>query len=316
MSTFKSFFLNKVLLLVFVAIGSIAGCGSVVEDGGGGSGGQDYVCERDKGSSTSCICSNLSGGMSQICECCLPFPPYSIRCEEISNSPCPNTSILSGFIEIAFTFDNPPNREHCFVLQTDDGQNIRLVDGPDVNVEDVLFPGASVTVQATLGSFGFICKPIPIDDIGEVLEIIEISETPIPPPELPPLDFVSVPELISPINNAIIEQNNPDTGCPFDPDRGFGYKIFYDWTDSTSPNGVETYGLNFINDSKTSISRSTTSSEHTEIQCNTFVGEGAIWEWRVRAFDNLDFQSQNSETRLFEFGPCLLEDGSPCHNPP
>jgi len=304
--------LTKTLLLVFIAIVAIVGCGDGSESEGGGRDGQAFVCEGD-----SCFCTNLSGGMSQTCEISGGFfGVFFKECEDISNSPCPNTSILSGIIEIAFTFDNPPNREHCFVLQTDDGQNIRLVDGPDVNVEDVLFPGASVTVQATLGLSCCLCKPIPIDDIGEVLDIIEISETPIPPPELPPLDFVSVPELISPINNAIIEQNNPDTGCPFDPDRGFGYKIFYDWTDSTSPNGIEIYALNFINDLKTSINRITTSSEFTEIQCNTFIGEGAIWDWRVRAFDNLDFQSQDSETRLFEFGPCLLEDGSPCHNPP
>jgi len=294
---------------------------SFVQCGGGGSeseggGEREFVCERDKSSGTSCVCRNLSGGMSRTCELVCCIIAFFTECEDISSSPCPNTSILSGFIEIAFTFDNPPNREHCFVLQTDDGQNIRLVDGPDVNVEDVLFPGASVTVQATLGSSGTICKPIPIDDIGEVLDIIEISEPPIPPPELPPLDFVSVPELISPINNAIIEQNNPDTGCPFDPDRGFGYRIFYDWTDSTSPNGIKSYVISFNNEFGNLVSTTTTPSEFTDIQCNTFIGEGFTREWRVIANDNLDFGSQFSETRLFEFGPCLLEDGSPCRNPP
>jgi len=307
--------MKKILILILLAFGAIGGCGGSGGEGVG-SGEQDYVCERDKGNSTSCICTNFSGGMSQICECCTPFfPPSFIACEEVSSSPCPNTSLISGVIDIAFTFSNPPGREYCYVLRTDDGKNIRLVDGPDIIVDDVLFPGASVTLQTTLGRSDLLCKPLSIDDFGEVLDIIEISEKPIPPPELPPLDFVSIPKPISPMNNAIIVQNDPSTGCPFDPVRGYGYKISFDWSDSTSPNGIEKYALTFIRDDKTNISRSAADSEFTEIQCNTFVEEGAIWEWRVRAFDNLDFQSQDSKTSLFEFGPCKLGDGSRCRIP-
>jgi hypothetical protein len=302
-------------LLIFFATGSIGGCGGGDGgggDGGGGSGGESFVCERDRDPFAICFCSNLSGGMSQTCEYFLGTPEI-LGCEEISNSPCPNTFIFSGSIELGFTSAGDPNRELCFVLQTDDGQRIRLVDGPDVKVEDVLFPGASVTVQATLGPSGG-CT-IPIDNEGEVLDIIEISGPPVSPPELPPTDLVSAPELISPINNAIIEQNNPDTGCPFDPDRGYGYRIFYDWTDSTSPNGIKEYFLRIEkrrNGFTSETRKFTTSSEYTDIQCNDFRDEGLSWRWDVRAIDNLDFLSGISELGEFQFGPCLLEDGSPC----
>src|SRR5215475_8758440 len=56
-----------------------------------------------------------------------------------------------------------------------------------------------------------------------------------------PVQGPSVPVLTFPPNGAMIEQNDPRGGCPFNPSVGFGLYVPYDWQDSTSVAGISHY---------------------------------------------------------------------------
>ncbi|MDA2930597.1 DUF11 domain-containing protein, partial [Acidobacteria bacterium AH-259-O06] len=131
-----------------------------------------------------------------------------------------------------------------------------------------------------------------------------------PPPELPP------PELITPIENAVIPQNDPNIDCPFDPTRGSGYQIFLDWTDSSAPSGIDGYELLVKNANSPELLVETfvKSSQFTRTNCNLAVIDKNLegWRWRVRAKDALGNFSDYSTTGSFQFAPCRLADGTPC----
>jgi len=144
-----------------------------------------------------------------------------------------------------------------------------------------------------------------------------IPSPPIDPPVAPPINsIVFTPILITPINNEIIIQNNPDTGCPSDTPVGSGYSIFFDWTDSSSPNGISGYQLVVKRKSAPLLLIDTfvTVSEFDFLACSSFVTDFNLldWEWTVQAEDNLGNLSQISETGLFQFEACRLPDGTLC----
>jgi hypothetical protein len=128
------------------------------------------------------------------------------------------------------------------------------------------------------------------------------------------------PELITPINTVSIIQNDSTSGCPLDPTKGYGYEIFFDWTDSDSPNGISGYRLHVQHkDSQYPIVDTfVTTSDYTYTSCNGFITDANLydWEWRVQAEDNLNNPSLWSNTGVFQFEPCRLEDGSSCNAPP
>ena len=125
-----------------------------------------------------------------------------------------------------------------------------------------------------------------------------------------------IPELLSPVDNAVIQQNDPTSGCSLNPSRGYGLQIFFDWTDSSSANGVVGYELFVKKDTATLpiVSTLVGSSEFAHTSCNSFVTDGNLegWEWRVRAQDALGTFSDWSAAGLFQFAPCRLADGTPC----
>ena len=125
--------------------------------------------------------------------------------------------------------------------------------------------------------------------------------------------------LLTPINNEIIQQNNPNIGCPFDPTSGFGFRISYDWTDASSPNGINGYHL-FVKSMTAMfplIDIFVLDSNFTDTSCNTFVIDPNLndWIWTVQAEDNMGILSPVA-TGEFMFGPCRLDDGTPCNAPP
>jgi len=136
--------------------------------------------------------------------------------------------------------------------------------------------------------------------------------------EPPPVANVTIPILLTPINDEIIQQNNPNIGCPFDPTRGFGWRIFFDWTDTSSPNGIKGYHLfaTNINAMFPIIDIFVPDSNFTETSCNSFVIDANLdgWIWTVQAEDNLGNLS-SVETDEFVFEPCMLDDGTPCNAP-
>lgn len=151
----------------------------------------------------------------------------------------------------------------------------------------------------------------------------EISKSPCPtspcPADNQSNQIVSTPELLIPIENLVITQNNPNIGCPPNPTRGFGYSIFFDWTDSISPNGISGYHV-FVQRQGSPLPLIDTfviNSEFEFINCNGFVADFNLfdWEWTVQAQDNLGNLSNSSDTGLFQFEQCRLGDGTPCNAP-
>jgi Peptidase family M23 len=128
---------------------------------------------------------------------------------------------------------------------------------------------------------------------------------------------LTAPTLLTPINNMTIVQNNPNTGCSPNPSSGFGIRIFFDWTDSGSPNGITGYHIVAQHQGSqfSIVDTFVTTSAFTFTQCNSFVADANLdgWEWRVQAQDNLGNLSPFSSTGLFRFAPCRLGDGTPCH---
>ena len=125
-----------------------------------------------------------------------------------------------------------------------------------------------------------------------------------------------IPKLITPANNAVIQQNDPTPGCTLHPTRGYGQQILFDWTDTSSVNGVVGYELFAKKDTALNpiVSTFVSISQFTSTSCNSFVTDGNLegWEWRVRAQDTLGNFSDWSTTRLFQFAPCRLADGTRC----
>jgi len=129
-------------------------------------------------------------------------------------------------------------------------------------------------------------------------------------------DTLQAPTLLSPVEGAIITQNNPATGCPLTSGRGYGLRIDFDWTDSTSDNGIAGYEL-FVKKASATLPLTDVfvpSSLFTFIQCASFATDENLtgWQWRVRAEDTLGNFSAWTPDRTFQFAPCRLADGSVC----
>ena len=126
----------------------------------------------------------------------------------------------------------------------------------------------------------------------------------------------SVPQLLAPINDASIPQNNPNIGCPSNPRRGYGLAILFDWTDSTSPTGVAGYEIYARKRDALSpiINTFVTISQYYYKSCNSFANDLFLtnWEWRVRAKDNAGNYSDWTPTAVYQLAPCRLEDGTSC----
>lgn len=132
--------------------------------------------------------------------------------------------------------------------------------------------------------------------------------------------LVSVPTLLTPIDNAVIQQNVAASGCPANPTRGFGLRIAFDWTDASSTNGILRYQLTVTPAGAASPTTDTyvDKSEFTYISCNSFVIDEHLpgWQWRVRAQDTRGNYSDWTPTGTFQFAPCRLADGTACYAPP
>ena len=137
-----------------------------------------------------------------------------------------------------------------------------------------------------------------------------------PPPEQ--VVEVTTPVLLTPINNDTIQQNNPSIGCPIGPFSGFGFRIFYDWSDSSSPNGIMGYHLFVMNINAMFplIDIFVLDSDFTFTSCNSFVVGSNLndWMWTVQAEDNIGNLSPVA-TGEFMFEPCRLANGAFCNAP-
>lgn len=131
----------------------------------------------------------------------------------------------------------------------------------------------------------------------------------------------SQPTLLMPINGALIPQNDPTTGCPFDPAGGHGHRIVFDWTDAQARNGIAGYELvcarSSVENPLPIIETFVEVSELTQASCGFIIDRNLDnWVWRVRAMDTQSVFGEWSEVGVFGFEPCRLDDGGVCWAPP
>ncbi len=129
------------------------------------------------------------------------------------------------------------------------------------------------------------------------------------------LSFTStVPRLLEPMGTAI-KQNDPSSGCPEAGNRGQGFVIHFDWTDSESSEGIAGYQIWVMHKGSLYplVDWEVGESEVTYQGCGFVIGPNLKdWEWRVRARSLTDSNSIWTQVGTFEFQPCRLADGSKC----
>ena len=136
--------------------------------------------------------------------------------------------------------------------------------------------------------------------------------------DIPPTIFPEKPILIQPNENQLIKQNNPLIDCQIYWERenfGFGHRIYFDWSDSESSDGVSGYQLiagypGFV----PQVNEFVTEFQYTFIDCNSFVPERNLtkMEWTVQAVDRVGNLGEISDTGTIHFEPCVLENGKTC----
>ncbi len=126
------------------------------------------------------------------------------------------------------------------------------------------------------------------------------------------------PNLTAPAEGAVIQQNNPASGCPLDPTRGQGFTADLEW--AADPAGIPPahYELVVQHPGFNPLESVTVDDTRFQlVQCGGFIADANLsgWEWRVRSVDAAGNTSAWS-TRSFSFGPCRLANGTPCHVAP
>jgi len=114
--------------------------------------------------------------------------------------------------------------------------------------------------------------------------------------------------------DAVIPQNDPTSGCAFNPRLGYGNRIPFDWTDVSADAGVAGYDI--VVQGATAIipivNTRAPSSDYLHRDCNGFVVDRLSqgWMWRVRAVDRTGQVGEWAEGR-YNYGPCRV-DGRLC----
>jgi len=125
----------------------------------------------------------------------------------------------------------------------------------------------------------------------------------------------STPQLLRPITNQAIPQNDSTIGCSFDPTGGYGFRILFDWADSSSDVAIEGYEIFAEHETANNpiVNTFVIDSQFTLSRCNSFVVDPNLegWRWRVRARDVSGRFSEWSPFADFRFEPCRI-DGTPC----
>lgn len=134
----------------------------------------------------------------------------------------------------------------------------------------------------------------------------------------PPVRTVVV-HLRTPTPNTVIAQNDPSLGCPAHVNRGFGFRVTFAW-DVTGRKVPVGYNLHVEHQGSEFAWRDIVvdSLAHTEVDCNSFVADHNLedWRWRVRALLEDGRWGSWSEWGPFQFEACRHDDGRPCTAPP
>jgi hypothetical protein len=124
-------------------------------------------------------------------------------------------------------------------------------------------------------------------------------------------------KLLSPEEGAFVPQNDASTGCPADPESGYGFVIEFAWKANHDKN-VDAYQL-FVQHPDAIfplVDVIVRETSYTFLGCNGFVIDPFLegWQWRVRALDGQGNFSDWAQG-VFNFTPCRLADGAPCFAP-
>ena len=161
------------------------------------------------------------------------------------------------------------------------------------------------------------------------LVMLACDREPMPPVIDPPDDQPATTPvlLLSPEPAGRFVQNDPTIGCPANANRGYGFRVAFDWADVE---GASAYDIIFWqkNARVAAITLRVTTSQHSETRCNAFVIDSNLddWMWTVKAIARIPIETDSgvrmrdtilsSEERVFGFKPCRLADGRPCNAPP
>jgi hypothetical protein len=125
--------------------------------------------------------------------------------------------------------------------------------------------------------------------------------------------------LIDPAADIVVTQNDPATGCTFNPTYGYGYMITFDWSSSKPVVNKQTYTLTLQHGSNVPIVLDgLTTSTEVLIDCNSFVIDANLsgWHWQVSQVSGSGRVRGVSAQRAFSFGPCRLSSGQACNAAP
>lgn len=127
--------------------------------------------------------------------------------------------------------------------------------------------------------------------------------------------------LLDPVVNAVITQNDPSTvssGCAYDPTRGYGFVITFQWSKSKPLRAGQTYTLRTqhlgaLPDTFDGLVTET----YVDVECNTFVVDQNLsnWTWEVLVLDATGKVVTSSAPQAFSFAPCRLITGAACNAP-
>ena len=136
------------------------------------------------------------------------------------------------------------------------------------------------------------------------------TPTPIPTPTPTPTPAPpELPILLAPEANAVIPQNDLNSGCPFDVERGAGYRIDFDWADLAAPAGLVGYEIQVQRQQTPDplVYASVKTSEYHLQRCGGYVADQNLegWVWSVRGVDRLGRLGPWAE-RPFSFAPCRI----------
>ena len=124
--------------------------------------------------------------------------------------------------------------------------------------------------------------------------------------------------LITPASGAVIQQNDPSTGCATNPTSGDGFVVNYSWS-AKSTRAIAKYELvvQHVGSPFSALDVTITAPNYTDLHCNSFVIDSnlANWQWHVLAKDARGKVLADSGPSVFSFAPCRIASGAPCSAP-